>query len=92
MNLSLRSGVPFVPSHRNQPDGIDPMAPDHIVMMPAAIASKFPAVFVPSDATFIKPGVATKLVPPPREAKVIVKAPVALFLKTHFPPTPAGNW
>ena len=42
MNRFLRSGVLLVPSHITQPDGIEPIEPDHIIMPPdgnAAVAA-----------------------------------------------------
>jgi hypothetical protein len=59
MNLSRRSGVPFVPSQRNHPVGIETIEPDHMVMTPEAIASKFPAAFTPSETALEKPPLAT---------------------------------
>jgi hypothetical protein len=37
-NLSNRFGVPLLPSHKAQPEGIEAKVPDHIQITPVGIA------------------------------------------------------
>ena len=37
INLSVKSGVLLVPSHKFQPDGISAFVPDHIAIKPVGI-------------------------------------------------------
>ena len=54
MNLSLKFGVPFVPSHRAQPEGMLARVPDHITITPlgtpgaAAQPSAAPVALMPA--------------------------------------------
>ena len=47
MNLSLKSGVPLVPSQMCQPGGIEAIVPDHMIITPDGIA------VLPGDGTVL---------------------------------------
>ena len=53
MNLSRKSGVPLLPSHSCQPEGISAMLPDQATMNP--VAREFPLSATPITLLTVEP-------------------------------------